>query len=300
MKIFINILACFLILASCKQNKSFDTKELDELEKAFESNPSDTSYDKLITRYLEIMQEQKDDKAILEQMLIKCATASKKMDNCRQTVIFLNNLIKNHYERTDTPDNILEMIRCLRKENKVYAADILSICFAEAYPSHPKKVELLTALAQQKTAEEYLVELAKTMFPDTGNSYNKDIAFNYVDACEAYALVLPKSEKSPEFLFSAAQTAKLLQTWEKCISLFDWIIDKYPTHPKAENSAFMKAFLFDNDLKDTANARKFYLEFISKYPKSDFVDDAQVLMSNLGKTEEQILHDLQNKNKTQQ
>ncbi len=299
MKFICSTIAFCLILSSCKQDKSFDSKELAELEKSFETNPSDTTYDKLITRYLEIMQERKDDKSLLEQMLIKCATASKKMDNCRQTVIFLNNLIKNHYGRSDTPENILEMIRCLRKENKVYAADILSICFAEAFPSHPKKVELLTALSQQKSAEEYLVELAKTMFPDTGNSYNKDIAFNYVDACEAYALVLPNSDKSPEFLFSAAQTAKLLQTWEKCISLFDWIIEKYPTHPKAENSAFMKAFLFDNDLKDTANARKYYLEFVAKYPKSDFVDDAQVLMKNLGKTEEQILHDLQNKNKTQ-
>jgi outer membrane protein assembly factor BamD (BamD/ComL family) len=78
--------------------------------------------------------------------------------------------------------------------------------------------------------------------------------------------------------------------------LFDWIIDKYPTHSKAENSAFMKGFLFDNDIQDTALARKFYLEFIQKYPKSEFVDDAQMLINNLGKSEEEILEELQRKN----
>lgn len=267
-----------------------------ELETAFHSNPNDTTYDNLITVYLEIMQEHKDEPKILEEILVKCADAGSKMNNCRQTVIFLNNLIKNYYSRKDTPDNIIKMIECLRSNNKKEAADILTICFGEAYPSDSRKVELLSQLGQQQTPEEYLIELAKSIFPDSVNTYNKEKAFNYVDACEAYALVLPASEKTPEFLFSAAQTSKLLQTYDKCISLFDWIIDKYPTHMKAENSAFMKGFLFDNDIKDTAIARKFYLEFIEKFPKSEFVDDAQMLIKNLGRSEEEILEELQRKN----
>ncbi|MBK8955698.1 MAG: hypothetical protein IPM34_09085 [Saprospiraceae bacterium] len=295
MRYFIFICLSAVLLTGCKQNKDYDRKALAELEKNFESNPVDSTYDKLLTSYLEIMQEHKDNKAIVEEILYKASQASKKMDNCRQMVIFLNNLIKNHYERQDTPDNLAEMIRCLRKIDKAYAADILAICFGEAYPNHPSKVELMAGLQRQQSATEFLAELAKSMFPDTG-SYNKDVAFNYVDACEAYALVLPHSEKSPEFLFSAAQTAKLLQTYDKCISIFDWIIEKYPTHPKAENASFMKAFLFDNDLKDTAVARKFYVEFISKYPKSEFVDDAQILIQNLGKSEEEILEEIQRKN----
>lgn len=280
----------------CTSNKNYSTKELVALETAFSSNPNDTTYDKLITAYLEILQKHKDEPTVLEEVLVKCADASTKMNNCRQTVIFLNNLIKNHYARKDTPDNIVKMIECLRKIEKIEAADILSICFGEAFPNDTRKVDLLSKLKQQLTPEEYLVNLAKSIFPDTVNSYDKEKAFNYVDACEAYALVLPNSDKSPEFLFSAAQTSKLLQTYDKCISLFDWIIEKYPTHIKAENSSFMKGFLFDNDLKDTAIARKFYLEFIEKYPKSEFVDDAQMLISNLGKSEEEILKELQKKN----
>ena len=286
----------FLGLISCNSDKNYSTKQLGELETAFKNSPNDSTYDKLITAYLEIMQEHKDEPKVLEEFLVKCAAASTQMDNCRQTVIFLNNLIKNHYGRKDTPDNIVKMIECLRKIGKNEASDILSICFGEAFPNDPRKVDILSKLKQQQTPEDYLVELAKSIFPDTINSYDKEKAFNYVDACEAYALVLPNSDKSAEFLFSAAQTSKLLQTYDKCISLFDWIIEKYPTHVKAENSAVMKGFLFDNDLKDTATARKFYLEFIDKYPKSEFVDDAQMLIKNLGKSEEEILKELQKNN----
>ncbi len=288
---------CLLGFCYCKSDKSYDSKKVQELELAFKNSPNDTTYDKLITLYLEIMQEHKDQSNIVEEILVKCADAGSKMNNCRQTIIFLNNLIKSYYSRKDTPDSIIKMIECLRKNNKKEAADILSICFGEAYPGDSRKVELLAQLSSQQTPEEYLVELAKSIFPDSANTYDKEKAFNYVDACEAYALVLPQSDKAPEFLFSAAQTSKLLQTYDKCISLFDWIIEKYPSHMKAENSAFMKGFLFDNDLKDTALARKFYLEFIQKFPKSEFVDDAQMLINNLGKTEEEILEELQKKNR---
>ena len=64
------------------------------------------------------MQEHKDEPKILEELLVKCAAASSQMNNCRQTVIFLNNLIKNHYGRNDTPDNIVKMIECLRNIGK--------------------------------------------------------------------------------------------------------------------------------------------------------------------------------------
>jgi outer membrane protein assembly factor BamD (BamD/ComL family) len=290
-------IACLVLLIQigCKSDKNY-TKQVSELEAAFKKSPNDTTYDKLITAYLEVMQEHKDEPTVLEEILVKCADASTQMKNCRQTVIFLNNLIKNHYGRKDTPDNVVRMIECLRSIGKTEATDILSICFGEAFPNDPRKVDILSKLSQQQSPEDYLVNLAKSIFPDTLNSYDKDKAFNYVDACEAYALVLPNSDKAPEFLFSAAQTSKLLQTYDKCISLFDWIIEKYPTHSKAENSSFMKGFLFDNDLKDTATARKFYLEFIQKYPKSEFVDDAQMLIKNLGKSEEEILKELQKNN----
>ena len=82
-------------LFACKSNKKFDSEKIGKLEADFNTSPTDTTYDKLITAYLEIMQEHKDEPALVEDLLAKCSAASIKMNNCRQTVIFLNNLIKN-------------------------------------------------------------------------------------------------------------------------------------------------------------------------------------------------------------
>lgn len=290
------VVGLLLSIIACKSDSKLSNERIAKLEADFKANPADSTYDALITGYLELMQEANNDPDIMEDILVKCADASVKMNNCRQTVIFLNNLLKDHYSRKDTPDNLVKMIECLRNIGKTEAADILSICFGQAFPDDSRKVQLLAKLARQQSPEEYLGDLGKSIFSDSTISFNKDQAFNYVDACEAYALVLPNSEKAPEFLFSAAQTSKVLQTYDKCLSLYDWIIASYPKHPKAENAAFMKGFMFDNELKDTATARKFYTEFIEKFPKSEFVDDAQMLISNLGKSEEQILEELQKKN----
>ena len=50
---------------SCKSNQKFDAEKIGKLEADFNTNPSDTTYDKLITAYLEIMQEHKDEPALL-------------------------------------------------------------------------------------------------------------------------------------------------------------------------------------------------------------------------------------------
>ena len=60
---------------------------------------------------------------------------------------------------------------------------------------------------------------------------------------------------------------------------------------------FMKAFLFDESLKDVENARKYYQEFIDKYPNHEFAKQAKLLMENLGKSQEEVLKSLQGKNK---
>lgn len=176
-------------MIACKSDKKFNNEQISKLESNFNSNPVDSTYDLLISAYLEIMQEHKDDAGVIEDILAKCAAASTKMNNCRQTVIFLNNLIKDHYKRKDTPDNLVNMISCLRNIGKTQAADILSLCFGQAFPNDARKVDLLSKLQKQESPEDYLVNLAKSIFPDTMNSYDKQSAFNYVDACEAYALV---------------------------------------------------------------------------------------------------------------
>ena len=108
--------------------------------------------------------------------------------------------------------------------------------------------------------------------------------------------VIDITHQIPSFdIFKAAETSNTLKTYEKSFSLYDWIIDKYPTHERAPISLFMKGFLFDGTLKDSANASKYYTEFLTKYPNNSFAKDAELLKSNLGKSDEQVLDELMKK-----
>ena len=56
---------------------------------------------------------------------------------------------------------------------------------------------------------------------------------------------------------------------------------------------FLKAFIYDNNLKDIKKARTAYSDFIQKYPKHELTDDAMISMDNLGKTPEQIVKEFE-------
>ena len=57
----------------------------------------------------------------------------------------------------------------------------------------------------------------------------------------------------------------------------------------------MQGFSYAEDLADEEKAREFYEAFIAKYPNDDFVDDAQILLQTLGKTDEEIFQQLEKK-----
>ena len=60
---------------------------------------------------------------------------------------------------------------------------------------------------------------------------------------------------------------------------------------------FMKAFLFDGTFADSTNSRKYYTEFLEKYPNHEFAKDAKLLLQNVGKSDEEVLKELMDKNK---
>ena len=60
---------------------------------------------------------------------------------------------------------------------------------------------------------------------------------------------------------------------------------------------FFKGFVYENMLKDLDKARETYLQFIEKYPKDDFADDAQMALLNLGKTPEMLIKEFEARQK---
>ena len=100
---------------------------------------------------------------------------------------------------------------------------------------------------------------------------------------------------APEYLYKAAGIFMNTKEPMKALKALDEIINKYPSFNKAENCYFLKAFVYDDKMKDTADARKYYNEYLNKYPDGDFSDDARLLIKNLGKSTDEIFNEIEKK-----
>ncbi len=113
----------------------------------------------------------------------------------------------------------------------------------------------------------------------------------------SYANQNPKDTISPNLLFKAADISMNLSSAKNTLTLFNRLIKEYPNYRNISTVMFLKGFVYEDQLKDYANASKCYNEFIAKYPNSDFADDALVSLNNLGKSPEELIKEFEEKNK---
>lgn len=280
---------------SCKQSGPSLSKDLQAAEKAFQENSNEETYNNFVNQVLENLQKITNENE-KSNLLHLAALASQKMNKKDQEIIFLNNIIKNYPKDPQNKDRLFRMVELLHNVERHKTADIFSLCLIKLYPEDVRVNDLKAKVPKVVDPKEYMVDIAKSVFEDTIRGFSEKNAMSYVDACEAYAMSLPDDTESPEFLFKAAETSNTLRTYEKSFALYDWIINKHPDHSRAPISLFMKGFLFDGTFHDSANAAKYYDEFLLKFPDNVFAKDAKLLKANLGKTDEEVLQELMKKN----
>jgi tetratricopeptide (TPR) repeat protein len=121
------------------------------------------------------------------------------------------------------------------------------------------------------------------------------VAKEYIALTQNYAQALPDDPKSPELLYKSAEIARSIGAYEQALSIYATIEGYFPNYEKASKALFMQAFTYAEDLNNPEQARKLYESFIAKYPNDDFVDDAQILLETLGKSDEEVFQKLQQK-----
>lgn len=131
------------------------------------------------------------------------------------------------------------------------------------YATFSKELEdLETKILAQNPPDENLMREATTKFQD-------------------FAGYFPEDPKAPEYLLKASDYAFALGQFSKSVKILDRIITEYPEYDRMEDVMFNKASHLDFELRDTTNAKLAYQEFITKFPNSDLVDDAQSRIDNI-------------------
>jgi len=146
-----------------------------------------------------------------------------------------------------------------------------------------------SAMTGRDSAITSIQNMERKLYADSSQTIKPGIAMETMIAYARFAHDFPTDSLSPEYLFKAAEIARALHNGQEAILYYDKICTDFPQYEKASTALFLKAFTYENTLKDTANARIGYQEFIKKYPDNQFADDAQYSLKYLGKSPEELI-----------
>lgn len=159
---------------------------------------------------------------------------------------------------------------------------LLVFLFGACADSASKQDKAAATLAEEITA------LEAQYSADPANAISK--IGPLLEKYDAY-IALPATDENTKvnYLLRAGEMASLMRNHQKSLDYYDRIVQEHPTSEKAPTALFMKGYTLDDKLKKFDEAKVVFELFLQKYPKDDFADDAQFLLDNLGKSEEEII-----------
>lgn len=287
-----------IFIFACTSNNSTEEKAVNAQLKLYNSNPTDSTAQAVIqsmSKYIEVKGLKDSTSA---RYILQSAQISEKHRMHNQALGFYKVYLINYPERPDQTNRLAEVINIIDTLGKPDLSQVLYRSYVERFPNDARTETYRSKIDRTSVSVDSLLkEIGLRMFNDSIYRLDENVAHLYVDACEAAVMAQPDLPNAPEYLHRAAETARTLRDIPKAITLYDWIIDRYPNHPRGATSLFLKAFTFDNDLKDFENARVYYEEFLKKYPNNEFEESAKFLLENLGKSEEELKQILEQKSK---
>jgi TolA-binding protein len=162
--------------------------------------------------------------------------------------------------------------------NKLLIASLSILALVNAACKSPKE-----KLVQEITNTEAM------LFADSASNMNRATVEKVVDYYTTFANKFPDDSLAPEYLFKAGDVSSGTASYTRSLGYFNEVYTKYPNHNKAAASLFLMGYINENSLNDTAAARKYYTEFLNKFPNNEMAQSAQFSLSNLGKSPEELV-----------
>lgn len=293
MKQLLFLLLCLSIFA-CKNTTDTSLANSDAFsiaEQAYKEKPDLSSASKYIDQILEKIGQNPEDKSQVISLSEKAYQIAKDNKIASKTRGFLFTLIKEDYPNAKTKSRILELANQMQAIKRPGTANILYKSLMDNF-ANSEEARIATTKLDPGVSDlnNYIINIGEGITKGEVDKFgiNRNAALKYVDACEAYALAYPNTPGAPANLYKAAEIAKTIRTFPKLMSIYDWIIEKYPNYEKTPTIFFLKGFVLENDLGNDAEAKKVYEAFIKKFPNHGLRDDIDFLLEHLGKSEEEI------------
>ncbi|MEM1323882.1 MAG: tetratricopeptide repeat protein [Bacteroidota bacterium] len=298
MKIYTTLLATLLLFCfACQSGQDNGDATLTALEKEVEANPNSENSKQLIDQYLAEVSNNPEDVETNASYLYRAASLYYRQNRFSNAADLLKRAIKDYGTATSIP-NTMMLLSTIFQEN-LKNTDIAQAIYnhvKDRYPDTEQGKEAASKIrADGRSMEAAIEDIGGRMYNDSTFRIDNRLAVDFVNTCEMYALLRPSDTKSPDYLFKAGETARTVRNFTKALELYDWVYTRYPDFEKSAQALFLKGFTLDNDLGKHQEAKAIYETFLAKYPNDDFADDTQFLLSNIGKSDDEIIQNFEKK-----
>ena len=148
---------------------------------------------------------------------------------------------------------------------------------------------------EQTISLKTISDLEKKVFSDSAQRLDPIIGQSLITEYGKFSQLYPSDSLSPEYTFKAGELSLSLNKPLEAFGYFEQVATRFPEYKRASYAIFMKGFIYDGPLNDTALARKFYVDFLNKYPNHPLSKDAGFSLRNLGKTDEELVREFEQK-----
>ncbi|PCH93292.1 MAG: hypothetical protein COB85_07320 [Bacteroidetes bacterium] len=154
---------------------------------------------------------------------------------------------------------------------------------------------LLISCSSKEGAVDTITQLESKLYSDNQTVFDRDVADNLVTNYRDYVASYPDDEKSPLYLFKAGEVSMGMESTDNALACYRQVYTDYPDFSKAATAMFLEGFVFETQSKALVKAQKSYREFMDKYPDHTLADDAKFSLKNLGKSDEEIIREFEEK-----
>lgn len=280
-KSFLFALFAGLILSACGEDFS---KKIAELEQKLAVSNDPAVAETLCNTYQTAAQANPGDHAKNLAYLTKAAEIKfVRNKDAVGAVRLVNTALKDHGEGQDLADPVSMLTRVWRLYQHKATPDL---------SKEPDDIDL-TKLNLERNLfwiDTALARLDRGMGGATATDKAK--AGLFLELSEGYSTLVQTVDpnKFADLNMKAAGLAKTIGEPNKALRFYYNVAEKMPTHAKAPTALFMMGFIYENDLKDMAQAKTTYEEFLKRYPNDpDYVDDAENALKFLGIPPEEII-----------
>ena len=131
---------------------------------------------------------------------------------------------------------------------------------------------------------------AQDVLFDENGSLNEKEAPKVAEKYCQFVKQNPNDTSVVKWLFHAMEINLMLKDSKKSIEIGNQLLEQYPQSRWAPQTLLtLGSFVYNDQLKDTAQAHIMFQRLINEYPDSDLVDDAQKSIEYLGLSPEEIM-----------